>query len=298
VGLDLTRRKALQAGRLRRTVLGSLGLLLLLALTGCSTADRDQIRRLALPPAASDTAPHTADLWRGAWIAALITGILVWGLILWAIVRYRRRSDDEVPAQTRYNMPIEVLYTIVPLIVVAVLFYFTVVVQNKVLQTSAEDVAGADHTVLVLGQKWSWNFTYVRDPVLDGRTSVFDTGTPAQLPELWLPVDESVNFQLRSADVIHSFWIPSFYFKMDDIPGRHNHFVMTPTKVGTFRGRCAELCGLYHSRMLFTVRIVTAEQYAAHLLALRAQGQVGVQRPGSATTQIAGLEAAEEGGNP
>jgi cytochrome c oxidase subunit 2 len=195
-------------------------------------------------------------------------------------------------------MPIEVLYTIVPLIVVSVLFYFTVVVQNKVLQTSAEDVAGADHTVLVLGQKWSWNFTYVRDPALDGRTSVFDTGTPAQFPELWLPVNESVNFQLRSADVIHSFWIPSFYFKMDDIPGRHNHFVMTPTRVGTFRGRCAELCGLYHSRMLFTVRIVTAEQYAAHLQALRAQGQVGVQRPGSATTQIAGLEAAEEGGNP
>jgi cytochrome c oxidase subunit 2 len=298
VGLDLTRRKALRAGRQRRAVLGSLGLFLLLALTGCSSSDQDQIKRWALPPAASDTAPHMADLWRGAWIAALITGVLVWGLILWAVVRYRRRSDDEVPAQTRYNMPIEVLYTIVPLIVVAVLFYFTVVVQNKVLQTSAEDVAGADHTVLVLGQKWSWNFSYVKDPALDGRTSVFDTGTPARLPELWLPVNESAAFELRSADVVHSFWIPSFYFKMDDIPGRHNQFVMTPTKIGTFRGRCAELCGLYHSRMLFTVRIVTAEQYAAHLRALEAEGQVGVQRPGSATTQIAGLQAAEEGGNP
>jgi cytochrome c oxidase subunit 2 len=298
VGLDLTRSKALRAGRQRRTAPVVVGLFLLLALTGCSTADRDQIRRFALPTEASDAAPHMAALWRGAWIAALITGVLVWGLILWAIVRYRRRSDDDVPAQTRYNMPIEVLYTIVPLIVVAVLFYFTVVVQNKVLQTSAEDVAGADHTVLVLGQKWSWNFTYVRDPALDGRTSVFDTGTPAQLPELWLPIDKSAAFLLRSADVVHSFWIPSFLFKMDVIPGRHNQFVMTPTKIGTFSGHCAELCGIYHSRMLFTVRVVTAEQYAAHLQALQARGQVGVQRPGSETIQIAGLEAAEEGGNP
>jgi cytochrome c oxidase subunit 2 len=298
VGLDLTRSKALRAGRQRWATPRVLGLFLLLALTGCSSADRGQIKRFGLPPPASDTAPHMAALWRGAWIAALITGVLVWGLILWSIVRYRRRSDDHVPAQTRYNMPIEVLYTIVPLIVIAVLFYFTVVVQNKVLQTSAADVAGADHRVLVLGQKWSWNFTYVKDPALDSHTSVFDTGTPARFPELWLPVNESADFELRSADVVHSFWIPSFYFKMDDIPGRHNRFVMTPTKIGTFRGRCAELCGLYHSRMLFTVRVVTAEQYAAHLQALQAQGQVGVQRPGSETTQIAGLQAAEEGGNP
>jgi cytochrome c oxidase subunit 2 len=297
VGLDLTRTKAVLAGR-RRAVLGTAGLFLMLAATGCSTADRDQIRRLALPPAASDAAPHTAALWQGAWIAAMITGVLVWGLILWAIVRYRRRSDDAVPAQTRYNMPIEVLYTIVPLIVVAVLFYFTVVVQNKVLQTSAEDAVNADHTVLVLGQKWSWNFSYLKDPALDGHTSVFDTGTPASFPELWLPLNQSVNFELRSADVVHSFWIPAFYFKMDDIPGRHNHFVMTATKLGTFRARCAELCGLYHSRMLFIVRVVTPDQFAAHLRSLQVKGQVGVQRPGSETIQIAGLQEAEEGGTP
>src|SRR6185436_1019699 len=135
-------------------------------------------------------------------------------------------------------------------------FYFTVVVQNKVLKQGD----ATDHQVLVLGAKWNWNFTYLNDKALDGQTDVFDTGTPADLPELWLPVDESVDFELRSNDVVHSFWVPSFYFKMDVIPGRDNSFELTPTKTGEFAGRCAELCGLYHSRMLFTVKVVTADE--------------------------------------
>jgi cytochrome c oxidase subunit II len=260
------------------------GLLSMLLLAGCSSEDVDQIQRLALPPPASDAAPHMAALWQGAWIAVAATGLLVWGLILWAVVRYRRRGDDDTPSQTRYNVPIEVLYTVVPIIVVAVFFYFTIVVQNEVLDQGHS----TEHEVMVLGAKWNWNFTYMHDKALDGQTNVFDTGTPADLPVLWLPVDESVDFELRSNDVVHSFWIPSFYFKMDVIPGRDNHFEMTATKTGEFAGRCAELCGLYHSRMLFTVKVVTADEYAQHLKDLQDIGQVGVQAPNSYVSNLGG----------
>jgi len=287
VGPDLTERTTKRVGR--RWPAGALVVgLLSLVLSGCSSEDVDQIRRLALPPPASDAAPHMAALWQGAWIAVGVTGVLVWGLILWAVARYHRRGDDEVPPQTRYNVPIEVLYTVVPIIVVAVFFYFTVVVQNKVLKQGD----ATDHQVLVLGAKWNWNFTYLNDKALDGQTDVFDTGTPADLPELWLPVDESVDFELRSNDVVHSFWVPSFYFKMDVIPGRDNSFELTPTKTGEFAGRCAELCGLYHSRMLFTVKVVTADEYAQHLKDLQDEGQVGIQLPNDYVTNLGGLAIA------
>src|SRR5262245_65835914 len=98
----------------------------MVVLTGCSQETVDQWKRLGLPPPASDRSPYMEDLWIGAWIAAGIVGLLVWGLIGWACVRYYRRRDDELPSQVRYNLPIEVLYTIAPVIAVAVLFFFTV----------------------------------------------------------------------------------------------------------------------------------------------------------------------------
>jgi cytochrome c oxidase subunit 2 len=81
------------------------------------------------------------------------------------------------------------------------------------------------------------------------------------LPLLEIPKGESVEFNLTSTDVIHSFWVPEFLFKRDVIPGHPNHFAITATKTGTFIGHCSELCGLYHSRMLFTVKIVTPAQF-------------------------------------
>ena len=121
--------------------------------------------------------------------------------------------------QTRYNLPIEILYTVAPVVMVLVFFFFTVTVQNEVL---AEPKSGkADHTVTVVGQQWSWTFNYDKDPALDGSTTVYDGGTTADRPTLYLPVDQSVDFELRSPDVIHSFWVPAFLFKMDVVPGAH-----------------------------------------------------------------------------
>jgi cytochrome c oxidase subunit 2 len=256
-----------------------------LALSACSSEDQDQIARLAMPEPATDRAPLIDELWRWSWLAALIVGVLVWGLILYAVFKYRRRSDDEIPVQTRYNLPIEILYTVAPVVVVLVFFYFTVQTQNGVL-AEASETGESDHTIKVVGQKWSWTFNYMEEDAVGGET-VYTAGTPAELPTLVLPVDESVDVELSSPDVIHSFWVPAFLFKMDVVPGRDNSFSFTPTREGTFAGKCAELCGTYHSRMLFNVEVVSAEEYDAYLQDLEEQGNVGVVLGGSdATTQV------------
>ncbi len=225
------------ATRLTRTGLALTGVLLL---SGCTGQD------LALPEPSTDRGDYVSDLWLGAWVAALVVGVFVWGLMGWAVVRYRRRSDNEIPAQIRYNLPIEVLYTIAPVIIVAVLFFHTVETENKVLAQPTDP----DHTVQVIGSKWAWTFIYT-DEGPDG-DSVYDVGSPAEPAELWLPVDDTVKFELTSNDVIHAFWVPSFIFKLDVVPGRTNTFTVTPITEGDYPGHCSELCGLYHARMIFT----------------------------------------------
>ena len=112
---------------------------------------------------------------------------------------------------------------------------------------------------------------------------------------MYLPQGESVKFTLHSNDVIHSFWVPAFLFKMDVVPGRDNNFSLTPDSVGTYVGKCAELCGVYHSRMLFNVKVVTEDRYAAHLAALQKLGNTGLAEGGSQVNEQPGLKS-EDGG--
>ncbi len=257
-----------------------------LALSSCSVVAHEHISRLGMPIGATDRAPLIYHLWIGAWIAAIAVGFLVWGLIIYAAVRYRRRHDDEVPVQIRYHLPIEILYTVAPIIMVVVFFFFTVQTQDKVLA----NVKHPDNVIDVVGQQWSWTFNYVKEPSLGGQTTVYDSGTPAYMPTLVLPVNETVRVNLSSPDVIHSFWVPAFLFKMDVIPGRHNHFSFTPTRIGTYDGKCAELCGIYHSRMLFNVKIVSHDKFVAYLKHLRAEGNTGLALGGSQSRHEAGLK--------
>jgi cytochrome c oxidase subunit 2 len=272
-----------------------------LALSACS--DDSEWGRVAMPEGASDRSGYIIDFWQWTWVAAMVVGVLTWGLIFYAAWKFRRRSDDEVPVQTRYNLPMEILYTIAPVIVVLVFFKFVVDTQNNVHETAD---GGTDHVVKVVGQQWSWTFNYVDDPALGGSadidncetsdTCVYHVGTPAEIPTLYLPVGESVRFELSSPDVIHSFWVPAFSYKLDVVPGRDNAFEMTPTRTGTFVGKCAELCGTYHSRMLFNVEVVTEERYEEHLRALAEQGNVGVALGGSEAITQDGLDIEEETG--
>jgi cytochrome c oxidase subunit 2 len=293
VGRLLTER-ATRRPRLRKVAAATLGSLLLLVLTGCSQATEDQWKRLGLPVAASDRSPYMESLWIGSWIAAFIIGFFVWGLILYASFRFLRKEGDEPPRQVRYNLPIEVLYTVAPIIVVVVLFYFTIQKLDKVNELVAEP----DHQVDVVAQRWSWTFDYLHEPAANNR-NVYDQGTPATLPELWLVKGESVTFNLYSPDVVHSFWVPSFYFKLDVIPGRSDRSTqsvsMTPTRTGVFAGRCAELCGYLHSRMLFEVHVVDKATFDKHMQALAGAGQIGRPRGQSNSRTVSGLEATSQG---
>lgn len=259
-----------------------------LLMTGCSDETSQQWKRLGLPEGASDRTEHIENLWVGSWIAALIVGVAVWGLIVWAVLRYRKRTDD-APRQVRYNLPLEALYTLAPFAIIAVLFFYTEDVRHKV-----DDPVQTQHTIDVVGQQWQWTFNYDEQVEGSSERGVWETGTLAQPAVLWLPVNEAVKFNLTSPDVIHSFWVPAFYFKRDVIPGRANHFELTPTKTGTFAGKCAELCGLYHSRMTFSVKVVSRAEYDAHLKDLADKGQTGKALGGESTTKISGHD--EKGG--
>lgn len=265
----------------------------LLLLTSCSAEVRDEWKRGAMPEPATKEAWQILEFWQWSWVVALLTGALVWGLIFWVIWRYRRRHDDDVPVQTRYNLPLEIFYTIAPMIMILVLFSHTVRIQHDLTE-----IPEADHTVVVVGQQWSWTFNYVDEPVADGK-NVYEFGTGSYIPTLVLPVDESVRFELHSPDVIHSFWITGFLYKEDVIPGRVNEFVVTPDKEGTYSGKCAELCGTYHSRMLFNVEVVSREEYDAYLEDRIEAGFVSddVILGGKEATTQAGLESdTTEGG--
>ena len=242
----------------------------LLALAGCSAETVGELRRLGLPEPAGDRAPFIYDLWIGTWIAAGIIGIGMWAIIFYAAIRFKTKHN-EMPKQSRYNLPMEIFYTIAPFIVIGVLFYYTILAQNAVL----EDVAEPEVTIDVVGQKWSWTFNYKEADNPAVGSDVYEAGTINKTPTLYLPVNKAVRFKLSSPDVIHSFWVPAFYRKLDVIPGRRNFIDMTPTQEGTFRGKCTELCGTYHSAMLFNVAIVSEEQYNAYLKTLIAKGQVG-----------------------
>lgn len=264
----------------------ALGLLGALTLAGCSTPD-NLFWRFGWPNGITDQATKMRELWTWTCIAALIVGILVWGLIIFAIIRYRKRSD-ELPRQTAYNLPLEIVYTIVPFIIIAVLFFFTVRTQDYVQARSDKP----DVTIDVNAFKWNWQFVYPDAKDQNG-TAVNTTGTSTQIPILVLPTDRTIRFQVASADVIHSFWVPAFLFKLDVIPGnengRDNVFQVTVRKTGAYVGRCAELCGTYHAFMNFEVRAVTGSQYDAYLAA-RQKGEdtrhalESIGQPGLAVT--------------
>ncbi len=286
--------------------------LVLATATGCTYKD---FPRLGMPTPVTEEAPRILSLWQGSWAAALATGVLVWGLILWCVIFHRRsRTKVEVPTQTRYNMPIEALYTVVPLIIVSVLFYFTARDESKLLELKKPD-----HTINVVGYQWSWAFNYIEN--VDGSAAtgneipkeldaipdkyrkdfpksaegVYDFGIPGTRnpqtgnpgPTLWLPKGERVRFVLTSRDVIHSFWVVPFLMKQDVIPGHTNAFEVTPNHEGTFLGKCAELCGADHSRMLFNVKVVSPERYQAHLKELAKKGQTGYVPAGIKQTEPA-----------
>ena len=269
--------------RLRWAVL-PIGIATAAVLAGCTPTELNGF----LPGFTEDGVPTTdktemvSGLWVNSWIVLLAVGVVTWGLMLWAMIAYRRRKGQTgLPVQLRYNMPIEIFYTVVPLILVLGFFAFTARDQ-AILETRYED---PDVSITAIGKQWAWDFQYNGEEE-DGSDAVWSMGIQAQpdeqgnidesqLPTLYLPVNQTVEIKLNSRDVIHSFWIIDFLYKKDMYIGKDNYWSFTPTREGEYAGKCAELCGEYHSMMLFNVKVVSEAEYDSYLASLEAAGNTG-----------------------
>jgi cytochrome c oxidase subunit 2 len=213
-------------------------------------------------------------LWNILFAAGGVIFVAVEILIVVTIVRYRRR-DDVLPKQTHGNNLLEVVWTLVPLAIVVALFAIS---WQGINMVNAES-ANPDRVMRVEGFQWQWNFTYVGEqlPVKAGEDAKALTleGTIARPPEMVLPVGEKIRFELQSADVIHSFFVPGWNFKRDVIPGRTNSFEVTVDRLGTFPGQCAEYCGLQHNNMHFTVKVVERGEFDKWLAEAKKQAVSG-----------------------
>jgi cytochrome c oxidase subunit II len=248
-------------GRRRAIRLAAVAALVVPFTTGCTV---DEVLRFGWPEGVTPQAEAMRELWTWSAIAALVVGAITWGAMFWAMIFHRKRKgdDDTPPRQTQYNLPVEVVFTVIPTIIVAALFAFTVNVQNYV----DTDTADPDVRIDVRAFQWNWEFSYPETPGADGEP-VSTLGTSDTIPILVLPTGQRIEFAQRSSDVIHSFFVPEFLFKRDVFPmpevnDQDNVWQIDGIeREGAFVGRCAELCGSYHAMMNFEVRALPPDLY-------------------------------------
>lgn len=246
-------------------------MLVAVALGACQAVDS------FYPPAAvTRQGVATRDLYDIVFALAAIVFVVVEALIVYTVVRYRRRpTDTELPPQIHGNNLVEVVWTVIPTIIVGILFVLSWQVLNTVDARSAEPQQAY---VRATAARFQWTFQYLDK---DGKV-LFES----LAPELTVPAGENVHLTLQSKDVTHSFYVPQFLFKRDVIPGRENWFDFTidPQDTGqTFRGQCAQLCGTYHASMIFSVKAVTPAEYDAFIAKGTADAQ-STPAPSSATS--------------
>jgi cytochrome c oxidase subunit 2 len=256
------------AVRRRRWALPLVGIALALVLGGCQLPNFYGFR-------GADRQGHDEFLlYFGTFVAAIVVGVVVGALILWSVLRYRRRNDA-MPRQFQYHIPLEITYTIVPIVIVMVLFGFTVVVENKM------DAVPRDPslTVDVYAFQWGWEFDYPDHVVVRAETTTDPdpvgpagpAGPPCS-PAAWclgpglvLPAGQTTQIDLRSRDTVHGFFVPAFNFSRYAQPGVLNEFDFTVNHPGVYRAQCTQFCGLYHSLMLFHVVAMPPAQFRAWL---------------------------------
>lgn len=218
-----------------------------------------------MPSPATTQGRSIFSLYQIMWYMSIPVAICVWGMMIWAIIFYRKKRATGKPKQFRENKRMEVIYTVVPLMMVGFLSYLTIESIGVVGHMNPDPPV----TVNVTGFQWDWSFTYPQY-----HFSI--VGTPETHPTLVVPAGENIHVNLYSDDVIHSFWVPDFLFKRQALPGVHNQWNWTIPKPGYWRGQCAMFCGLDHADMVFHVRALPVAQF---------QEWVAEQAAHSATTQ-------------
>ncbi len=221
------------------------GRLVVLALLALSVAG-------CTPPPVTTEARAAHNAYNIFLIAAAVVFSVVALWLLWSVVAYRRRND-ELPPQIHGSNTLELLWTALPLALVLFLFVVTIRAQHIVLADPPAKV-----TIDITAFQWSWQFDYegTDTQVIGGRNHV---------PEMVVPVGVPIHMKLRSADVVHSFYVPRALFKRQAIPGTTNEFEMNFQRVGLYHGQCAQFCGLQHADMLFRIKVVSQDQYERFL---------------------------------
>jgi cytochrome c oxidase subunit 2 len=227
---------------------------LTLTVASCSSS-------FGMPRGSTEQGRGIFDLWQVFFWAGIVVAALVYGLIGWSLVRYRRRrrDDDDVLGRAFHaNVPLEVVYTSIPVAIVIVLFMLSFGTEDRASSVSPTP----DVTLRAEAFSWGWRFTYP-DEGVEVVSEPSGEGVPG--PEIVLPLGATTRIELTSNDVIHAFWVPDFLYKRDAIPGRVNVFDVTPTDLGAYHGVCSEFCGLHHAFMTFTVRVVPPGEFEAWL---------------------------------
>ncbi len=211
------------------------------------------------PHGVTEQSKNVIQLWHLTYFIAIPLGLLVLGLIAWSVVRDRVRvGNDRRPAQFQYHLPLEVAYTVIPLVLVAIVFAFMYGAENKENRLSKTPAL----VVGVQGFQWGWRFTYPNGHQDVGTyAGEQDINSTAALPVLHLPARETVQLNLQADDVNHSFYVPEFLFKRDLIPGVDNKVDFNITTTGRWIGECTQLCGTYHAYMRFMVDVMPADQF-------------------------------------
>jgi cytochrome c oxidase subunit 2 len=220
---------------------------------------RELLRPLYPPEPVTAQGDEIRSLYDIVFAIAAVIFFVVEGLIIWTVLRYRRRPDDvDLPAQTHGHFGAEMVWTIIPTIIVAVLFVVSWQTLNSIEAVSREP----DVRVRAVAGQFQWTFEYLSP---DGGDVEFTQLVPTgETGGMFLPVDRSVQLHLASQDVIHAWYVPEFLFKRDVVPGVENvfEFRINADDVGSvFHGQCAELCGAGHRVMLFDVHALSAGDY-------------------------------------
>ena len=216
------------------------------------------------PKGITDEAKDIHNLYLLVLALGFLVFLVVEGGLLWILFRYRRKSPDELPRQTHGSTTLELIWTGIPVLIVVTLFTTSFIVYQDVREDPSDNPEYL--TVDVTGFQFQWQFDYAlndlgegSDPNAEGNISII--GTAENEPELVIPVDEPIEFKLISNDVIHSFYVVDFNYKLDVIPGQDNRFKVTARETGVFHGQCAELCGVNHALMRFTIRVVERAEF-------------------------------------
>jgi cytochrome c oxidase subunit 2 len=241
-----------------RRPVGLVPWLCLLALAGCSPERYPQTALLPL----SDFARIGDSVQDQTFYWAVGVFVLVEGALLYAIFRFRGRPDDPEPKQVHGNTTVEIIWTVIPALILAAIAVPTV---KGIFQTNASPGPEALR-IEVIGHQWWWEFRYPEAGVVTAN-------------ELVIPAGRTVELVQHSADVVHSFWPPRFAGKRDVFPGRETRLWFKADSAGLYPGQCAEFCGIQHARMAFHVRAESEADFDAWLARMQT---VGVPAPAAA----------------